>query len=111
LGPLPLSTTDRAKDGNIAADHQLGHFYLNYKVWMDSHSSKKPQARKQVMIRLLTLALLCASIVDLSSGTATPKCTRPSLRKEWRALGYDGQRAFTDAIKAGIIHFYVDTLY
>ena len=57
------------------------------------------------MIGLLMLALFCASIVDLSSGTATPKCTRPSLRKEWRELGYDGQKAFIDAIKAGMFHF------
>lgn len=52
-----------------------------------------------VMTNLLVLALLCATIFDLTSATATPKCTRPSLRKEWRELGYDGQKAFADAIK------------
>ena len=63
------------------------------------------------MIGLLVIALLCARIIDVSSGTATPKCTRPSLRKEWRELSYDGQKAFIDAIKAGIFHFYTVILH
>jgi len=51
------------------------------------------------MIRTFFCALLCISIVSLSSGTATPKCVKPSIRKEWRALGYDGQRAYINAVK------------
>lgn len=52
-----------------------------------------------MMLRLFSLALLCARIFGLSSGNATPKCEKPAVRKEWRALGYEGQKAFTEAIK------------
>jgi tyrosinase len=51
------------------------------------------------MIRALFCALLGISIIGVSSGTAGSKCERPSLRKEWRSLGYDGQKAYIDAVK------------
>lgn len=52
------------------------------------------------MLRLFTAVLLCASVVGLSSaGPAPSTCKNPSIRKEWRALGHDGQKAFADAIK------------
>ncbi|KIM81626.1 hypothetical protein PILCRDRAFT_8665 [Piloderma croceum F 1598] len=57
------------------------------------------------MVRLFALALLSTCIFGLSSGTVTPKCKQPAVRKEWRALGPDGQKAFTDAIKASICYF------
>jgi hypothetical protein len=57
------------------------------------------------MLHLFSVTLLCASIVGLSSGAATPTCKKPSVRKEWRALGHDGQKAFADAIKAGVFLF------
>jgi len=50
------------------------------------------------MRHLFVFGLICASFVGLSSGTVIPKCKKPSVRKEWRALGYDGQKAFTEAI-------------
>ena len=62
------------------------------------------------MIRTLFSALLCVSIINQSSGTASPKCEKPSVRKEWRALGYDGQKAYINAVKASIFHFYCVTL-
>ena len=74
-------------------------------VSADSCSKEKPQPHQSLMIGLLILVLLCSNIV-VSSGTVTPKCTKPSLRKEWRALGYDGQKAFIDAIKASFFYFY-----
>lgn len=62
------------------------------------------------MICTLFCALLCVGIINVSSGTASRKCERPSLRKEWRALGYDGQKAYIDAVKASIFHFHGVTL-
>src|ERR1700742_2794129 len=62
------------------------------------------------MICTLFCALLCVSIINVSSGTASRKCERLSLRKEWRALGYDGQKAYIDAVKASIFHFHGVTL-
>ena len=55
------------------------------------------------MLRLFFSAVFLVAFVGLCSGTATPKCTKPSVRKEWRALGHDGQKAFADAIKASIL--------
>jgi tyrosinase len=57
------------------------------------------------MVRLFALALLSTCIFGLSSGTATPKCKQPAVRKEWRELGPEGQKAFTEAIKASICCF------
>jgi len=54
-----------------------------------------------MMYWLFVFGQICAIIIGLSSGTVIPKCKceRPTVRKEWRALGHDGQAAFTEAIK------------
>jgi tyrosinase len=57
------------------------------------------------MFRLFALVLLSTCIIGLSSGTVAPKCKQPAVRKEWRALGPDGQKAFAEAIKASIFCF------
>ena len=62
------------------------------------------------MLRILSGVLLCVCFIRSSSGVATHKCKEPALQKEWRALGYDGQKDFTDAIKASLSYFCVVTL-
>jgi len=54
-----------------------------------------------MMYWLFVFGQICAIIIGLSYGTVIPKCKceRPTVRKEWRALGHDGQAAFTEAIK------------
>jgi hypothetical protein len=53
---------------------------------------------------LLWFSLLAATTFAVTS-LATPeakgyqKCTKPTIRREWRALGHAGQKAFADAIK------------
>ncbi|KIM80670.1 hypothetical protein PILCRDRAFT_9478 [Piloderma croceum F 1598] len=66
---------------------------------LDRTKNKRNLATK-VMLRILSGALLCVCFIRSSSGIATPKCKEPALRKEWRALGYDGQKDLIDAIKA-----------
>lgn len=60
------------------------------------------------MTYLFHLVLLFASIIGISTGTALPTCKTPAVRKEWRDLGRDGQKAFADAIKVGL-DLYIDS--
>lgn len=62
------------------------------------------------MVHLFTLTLLCAYLLGCSFGTPLPKCKKPAVRKEWRALGHDGQKAFADAIKVSACHLLIVTL-
>lgn len=98
----PFWQTQQTNRKLSSSERRVGKIWLYYKYmarWLQTNLSNKS------MIRLIFVTLLCASFVGLSSGNDTSNCKRPSLRKEWRALGHDGQKAFTDAIKASLILF------
>jgi hypothetical protein len=83
--------------------------------WFPLYTVQRPAVLQRnlatkVMLRILSGALLCVCFIRSSSGIAAPKCKEPALRKEWRALGYDGQKDFTDAIKVSFATFCVVTL-
>jgi hypothetical protein len=83
--------------------------------WFQLYRVRRPAVLQRnlaikVMLRILSRALLYVCFIRSSSGIATTKCEEPALRKEWRALGYDGQKDFTDAFKASFSYFGVVTL-
>ncbi|KDQ13281.1 hypothetical protein BOTBODRAFT_56116 [Botryobasidium botryosum FD-172 SS1] len=56
-------------------------------------------APRHTMLSLAQMIGTLACAIAPAVAVRTPACRTPSVRKDWRALGYSGQKAFVDAIK------------
>lgn len=57
----------------------------------------------RMLPQLTSLAVfLFASLTTGAFAHPRGTCKNPATRKEWRSLGYSGQKAYVDAIKVGV---------